>query len=92
MQLTPLSPLTLPAPAPLTPRTCRCAPPRMCIHMTPTPSPQVWLYLVFPTLAGVLAGLFFHVTSPDDFGRVSRRRLLRELPAYAIEFASAVWL
>jgi len=64
----------------------------MCMHMTPTPSPQVWLYLVFPTLAGVLAGLFFHVTSPDDFGRVSRRRLLRELPAYAMEFVTTFFL
>ena len=92
MQLTPLSPLTLSAPAPLTPRTCMCAPHACASTCSPTPSPQVWLYLVFPTLAGVLAGLFFHVTSPDDYGHVSRRRLLRELPAYAMEFVTTFFL
>ena len=59
---------------------------------SPPPSPPVWLYLIFPTLAGVLAGLFFHVTSPDDYGHVSRRRLLRELPAYAMEFVTTFFL
>ena len=88
----PSHPLTLSAPAPLTPRTCMCAPHACASTCSPTPSPQVWLYLIFPTLAGVLAGLFFHVTSPDDYGHVSRRRLLRELPAYAMEFVTTFFL
>lgn len=85
-----LSPSKRPLPSHLA--RVRVHPTHVHTHDPHTSRPQVWLYLVFPTLAGVLAGLFFYITSPDDFGRVSRRRLLRELPAYAIEFDSAVWL
>ena len=53
---------------------------------------QVWVYLVFPTIAGVLAGLFFRFSSPDDFGVVRKGVLLGELPAYAMEFVTTFFL
>jgi len=53
---------------------------------------QVWVYLVFPTIAGVLAGLFFRFSSPDDFGVVRKGMLVGELPAYAMEFVTTFFL